>query len=217
MWRCVGLVLTDVSEERIASIFGVAKFASEALALAGSCRLSHQWEITSIVYWSRCVDGYIRRVRSAMCGGSIRTEQSERGNVGHMGNQQNGWGVCWVCGKGQRQVAEYCPETAVCRSRVGKIQGYWASNVPVATGLDGERVFATLKMEAIRSSETSVNTRPTQRHIPEDDILPSTYFRNNYLRLYTIINRSTLYTSLSYWHSLHKLHVIKGDINNWRE
>jgi hypothetical protein len=31
--------------------------------------------------------------------------------------------------------------------------------------------FATLKMEAILSSETSVNTKPTQRHIPEDDIL----------------------------------------------
>jgi hypothetical protein len=26
-------------------------------------------------------------------------------------------------------------------------------------------------MEAIRSSETSVHTRSTQRHIPEDDIL----------------------------------------------
>jgi hypothetical protein len=33
--------------------------------------------------------------------------------------------------------------------------------------------FSTLKMEAIRSSETSVNTRTTQRHIPEDDILHS--------------------------------------------
>jgi hypothetical protein len=32
-------------------------------------------------------------------------------------------------------------------------------------------ILATLKMEVIRSSETSVNTRPTQRHIPEDDIL----------------------------------------------
>jgi hypothetical protein len=31
--------------------------------------------------------------------------------------------------------------------------------------------FSTLKMEAIRSSETSVNARSTQRHIPEDDIL----------------------------------------------
>jgi hypothetical protein len=33
MWCCVGLVLTDVSEEHIDSIFRVAKFASEALAL----------------------------------------------------------------------------------------------------------------------------------------------------------------------------------------
>jgi hypothetical protein len=31
--------------------------------------------------------------------------------------------------------------------------------------------FSTLKMEAIRSSETSVNARSTQLHIPEDDIL----------------------------------------------
>jgi hypothetical protein len=31
--------------------------------------------------------------------------------------------------------------------------------------------FPTLKMEAIRSSETSVPTRPTRRHIQEDAIL----------------------------------------------
>jgi hypothetical protein len=31
--------------------------------------------------------------------------------------------------------------------------------------------FFTLKMEAIRSSETSVHTRSTRRHIPEDGIL----------------------------------------------
>jgi hypothetical protein len=31
--------------------------------------------------------------------------------------------------------------------------------------------FSILKMEAIRSSETSVQTRPTRRHIPEDGIL----------------------------------------------
>jgi hypothetical protein len=31
--------------------------------------------------------------------------------------------------------------------------------------------FSTLKMEAIRSSETSVHTRTTRRHIPEDSIL----------------------------------------------
>jgi hypothetical protein len=49
MWHRVGLVLTDVPEERITSIFRVAKFASEALALAGGCRLSHQWEIIILV------------------------------------------------------------------------------------------------------------------------------------------------------------------------
>jgi hypothetical protein len=33
--------------------------------------------------------------------------------------------------------------------------------------------FSTLKMEAIRSTETSVHTRSTRRHIPEDGILHS--------------------------------------------
>jgi hypothetical protein len=31
--------------------------------------------------------------------------------------------------------------------------------------------FSSMKMEAIRSSETSVHTRSTRRHIPENDIL----------------------------------------------
>jgi hypothetical protein len=31
--------------------------------------------------------------------------------------------------------------------------------------------FSTLKMEATLSSETSVHTRPTRRHIPEDGTL----------------------------------------------
>jgi hypothetical protein len=121
MWRCVGLVLTDVSEEHIASILSVAKFASEALALAGGCRLSPSGNNQHCKNWTEW-----------------------EGNVGHMGNQQLGWGgsVCWVCVEGQRQVAVNCPETAVCRSGVGKIQGYWASNIPVASGLDGERVLA---------------------------------------------------------------------------
>jgi hypothetical protein len=44
--------------------------------------------------------------------------------------------------------------------------------------------FATLKMEAIRSSETSVNIRPTQRHIPEDDIIHS--HRNESLKSYIL-------------------------------
>jgi hypothetical protein len=38
MWRCVGLVLTDVSEERIASIFRVEKSVIEEPASAGGLR-----------------------------------------------------------------------------------------------------------------------------------------------------------------------------------
>jgi hypothetical protein len=42
--------------------------------------------------------------------------------------------------------------------------------------------FSTLKMEAIRSSETSFHIRSTQRHIPEDGILHS--HRNENLKSY---------------------------------
>jgi hypothetical protein len=38
MWRCVGPGLSDVSEERIASIFRVEKSASGEPASAGGCR-----------------------------------------------------------------------------------------------------------------------------------------------------------------------------------
>jgi hypothetical protein len=44
MWRRVDLVWIDVSEERIASIFRVAKPASEEPAWAGGCRCSHRCE-----------------------------------------------------------------------------------------------------------------------------------------------------------------------------
>jgi hypothetical protein len=51
------------------------------------------------------------------------------------------------------------------------ISHWWLSLHPPANASASLVNFATLKMEAIRSSETSVNTKPTQRHIPEDDIL----------------------------------------------
>jgi hypothetical protein len=43
-------------------------------------------------------------------------------------------------------------------------------------------------MEAIRSSETSVHTRSTQRHIPEDGILHSHRCEN--LKSYTTLGRA---------------------------
>jgi hypothetical protein len=49
--------------------------------------------------------------------------------------------------------------------------------------------FSTLKMAAIRSSETSVNTRPTHRYIPEDDILHVYYYSVEKLLLLVTILR----------------------------
>jgi hypothetical protein len=47
-WRRVDLVWTDVSEERIASIFRVEKSACEEPAWASGCRLSHQSKNTQL-------------------------------------------------------------------------------------------------------------------------------------------------------------------------
>jgi hypothetical protein len=50
--------------------------------------------------------------------------------------------------------------------------------------------FSTMKMEAIRSSETSLYTRSTRRHIPEDDILHS--HRRENLKSYELNTRFRL-------------------------
>jgi hypothetical protein len=74
-------------------------------------------------------------------------------------------------------------DVALCRSCVDRrfggtyllhLQGSTHSLHPPANASASLANFVTLKMEAIRSSETSVNTRPTQCHIPEDDILQKT-------------------------------------------
>jgi hypothetical protein len=62
--------------------------------------------------------------------------------------------------------------------------GMWLQ--PPAKSGSSHADFPTLKMEAIRSSETSVQfTRSTRRHIPEDGILHSN--RGENLKSYTII------------------------------
>jgi hypothetical protein len=42
----------------------------------------------------------------------------------------------------------------------------------VTANVPSSLILVTLMMEAIRSSETSVLTRATWRHIPDDDLLP---------------------------------------------
>jgi hypothetical protein len=48
---------------------------------------------------------------------------------------------------------------------------WWLSLQPPSHAGSPLADFSTLKMEAIRSSEISVDARYTQRHIPEDNIL----------------------------------------------
>jgi hypothetical protein len=50
---------------------------------------------------------------------------------------------------------------------------WWLSLQPPAHAGSPLADFSILKMEVIRSSETSVNARSTYCHIPEDDILHS--------------------------------------------
>jgi hypothetical protein len=68
----------------------------------------------------------------------------------------------------------------------------WLSLQPPARTVSSPANFSTLKMEAIRSSETSVNTRPTQSHFPEDDILHS--HRSESLKSYKCIDLTILKT-----------------------
>jgi hypothetical protein len=65
-------------------------------------------------------------------------------------------------------------DVAPCRSCVNRrFGGTYSSLQPPAHAISSDADFSTLKMEAIRSSKTSVQTRPTGGHIPEDDILHS--------------------------------------------
>jgi hypothetical protein len=69
----------------------------------------------------------------------------------------------------QREQVAYSPSLLVLIQLV--VSDWWLSLQPPAHAGSPLADFSTMKMEAIRSSETSVNARSTQRHIPEDDIL----------------------------------------------
>jgi hypothetical protein len=58
-WRRLDLVWTDISEERIASIFVVEKSASEEPASASGCRLSHQSKTDPSVCLSICTHKHL--------------------------------------------------------------------------------------------------------------------------------------------------------------
>jgi hypothetical protein len=64
-------------------------------------------------------------------------------------------------------------DVALCSSYVNRRSGgtYRLSLLPPAHAGSSLAFFSTLKMEAMRSSETSVHTRSPLRHIAEDGIL----------------------------------------------
>jgi hypothetical protein len=62
---------------------------------------------------------------------------------------------------------------------------WWLSLQPPAHAGSSLADFSTLKMEAIRSSETSVHTRSTQSHIPEDGILQ---FNTTFIKFKKVCN-----------------------------
>jgi hypothetical protein len=71
MWRRVDFVWTDVSEERIASIFRVEKSTRQEPAWAGGCRLSHQSKTFSYIGTGRegewATWGISREERGRVC------------------------------------------------------------------------------------------------------------------------------------------------------
>jgi hypothetical protein len=61
------------------------------------------------------------------------------------------------------------------------------------------QILSTLKMETTHSSETSIVTRPTRLHSPEDDILQITFNKYSCISVYlseVIISRQCMLLSL---------------------
>jgi hypothetical protein len=137
MWRCVDLASTDVSEERIASIFSVEKswVNARSVTLNFSPLLTDTLTLMHIPLLP-AVDLHHRPHTPLHS-------------------------VVFPC---DILSLSPCSYIAGCFWLVAQSAATCSRCSPFAD-------FSTLKMEAIRSSETSVDARSTQRHIPEDDIL----------------------------------------------
>jgi hypothetical protein len=77
------------------------------------------------------------------------------------------------------------------RNQCEQVAASWACLRPSAHTGSSLADFYTLKMEAIRSSETSVHTRSTRRHIPEGGILYS--HRRENLKSYIIFEENEVH------------------------
>jgi hypothetical protein len=85
---------------------------------------------------------------------------------------------------------------APCRYLVNRRFGGTYRCSHLLTLVHRSRISYTMKMEAIRSCETSVNTISTRRHIPEDGIFHS--HRRENLKFYIYTACSNLLKHLAY-------------------
>jgi hypothetical protein len=65
--------------------------------------------------------------------------------------------------------------------------------------------FYTLKLETIHSSETSIHTRSTRRHIPEDGVLHSHRYEN----LKSYISERYFLEGRKIWHFLSEKQILE--------
>jgi hypothetical protein len=77
--------------------------------------------------------------------------------------------------------------------------------LPVTTEIPSSPILVTLMKEAVRSSETSVLRRATQRNIPEDAILHSHHRENP--KTYTLLNLHVAYSSCNLLTSPATIHL----------
>jgi hypothetical protein len=82
-------------------------------------------------------------------------------------------------------VSDECFASIIRTTRIGELRLLVTANIVPSSG-----IFVTQMMEAIRSSETSVLTRATRHHIPEDGILHS--HRRENLKSYIALTGWTL-------------------------